>query len=62
MEREQLAFHERVRQGYLALAAAEPGRWLVLDAMRLIDEIQAAIRERVAGLLQRVGVTLMSNE
>ncbi len=32
MEREQLAFHERVRQGYLALAAAEPARWVVLDA------------------------------
>jgi dTMP kinase len=25
-------FHERVRRGYLALAAREPGRWLVADA------------------------------
>jgi dTMP kinase len=51
MEREQLAFHERVRAGYLALAATEPGRWLVLDGTRSIEAIQAAIRERVGVLL-----------
>ncbi len=51
MEREQLAFHRRVRQGFLALAAAEPARWLVVDALKPIEEIQAAIRKRVAGLL-----------
>ena len=32
MEREALAFHERVREGYAALADAEPARWRVLDA------------------------------
>ncbi|MSP22548.1 MAG: dTMP kinase [Dehalococcoidia bacterium] len=31
-EREGLAFHERVRAGFLAQAAAEPDRWVVLDA------------------------------
>lgn len=51
MEREQLAFHQRVRQGFLALAAAEPARWLVVDALKPIEEIQAAIRKRVAGML-----------
>jgi dTMP kinase len=60
MEREQLAFHERVRDGYLALAAAEPARWLVLDATREVDEIQDAIRARTAVLLEGVKVT--SNE
>lgn len=29
---EDLAFHERIRQGYLRMARAEPQRWLVLDA------------------------------
>lgn len=31
-EAHDVAFHERVRQGYLELAAAEPGRWRVIDA------------------------------
>jgi dTMP kinase len=51
MERERLDFQERVRRGYLALAAAEPQRWFVLDALREIEVIQAEIRQRVAVLL-----------
>jgi dTMP kinase len=51
MERERLDFQERVRRGYLALAAAEPQRWFVLDALREIEVIQAEIRQRVAALL-----------
>jgi dTMP kinase len=51
MERERLDFQERVRLGYLALAAAEPQRWFVLDALRAIEVIQAEIRQRVAALL-----------
>lgn len=42
MERERLAFHHRVRQGYLALAAAEPARFVVLDATRPANEVAAA--------------------
>lgn len=48
MERERQEFHERVRAGYLALASAEPGRWLVVDAMQPILDVQRSIRERVA--------------
>ncbi|MCX6031258.1 MAG: dTMP kinase [Chloroflexi bacterium] len=51
MERERLEFHERVHAGFLSLAAAEPSRWLVLDAMRGVDEVQEEIRKRVGGLL-----------
>jgi dTMP kinase len=51
MEREQLAFHERVREGFLSLAAAEPARWLVVNALQPADAIQAAIRGRVAAML-----------
>ena len=34
LEAEPTAFHERVRRGFLALAEAEPERYLVLDATR----------------------------
>lgn len=50
MEQEQIAFHERVRQGYLTLAAAEPERWLVVDATQSIAHIQAIVRDRVMAL------------
>ena len=32
-----LAFHERVRDGYLAMAAAEPGRYRVVDSSRSLE-------------------------
>lgn len=46
-------FHVRVRQQYLALAAAEPERFLVVDATGSPERIHAAVRERVAALLER---------
>ena len=51
MEAKEVAFHQRVREGYRALAAAEPHRWLVLDASQPVEVIQERIRERVASLL-----------
>jgi dTMP kinase len=42
-----LAFHERVRAGYLWLAKADPKRWVVIDATRSPDEIQESVREAV---------------
>ncbi len=48
LDAEQLAFHRRVRQGYLDMAAADPGRWLVLDARQPVDVLQRVIRERLA--------------
>lgn len=53
-ESEATAFHEKVRNGFLALAAAEPERFLVLDAALPIDELQSAIRQRVTPMLDRV--------
>ena len=47
LEAEKSAFHERVRAAFLGLAAAEPGRFLVVDAARPVEEIAAVIRERV---------------
>lgn len=51
LEAETADFHHRVRDAYLALAAAEPGRFLVLDARAPIAELAASIRERVSELL-----------
>jgi len=44
-----------VRQGYLEMAAAEPERWLVLDAAQPIAGVQSAIRERLALLVAGEG-------
>lgn len=41
-------FHRRTRQAFLDRAAADPGRWLVLDAARPVDELASAVRARVA--------------
>lgn len=43
-EREALAFHERVRRGYLDMARREPGRFRIIDSDRPADEVQADIR------------------
>ena len=51
LEAEAAEFHGRVREAYLALAAAEPQRFLVLDASLPIDELAALIRDRVSALL-----------
>lgn len=54
LEREALAFHERVRAGYLALAKAEPERWLVLDATLPVAELTRIAWERVASFRGRL--------
>jgi dTMP kinase len=51
LEAEPAAFHHRVRAGFQALARAEPGRYLVLDADRPQDEITRTIEDRIRGLL-----------
>ena len=51
LESEADDFHARVRAGYLALAEAEPARFLVLDATLPVDELAARIRDRVSALL-----------
>ncbi len=45
------AFHRRVHKGYLALANAEPNRWLVLDATEGIDVLSQGVWSRVQELL-----------
>lgn len=48
-----IQFHRRVREGYLALAAAEAGRWCVIDASPSEEtvqrEIRGAVEDRLSG-------------
>uniref|UniRef100_A0A7C4PQT3 Thymidylate kinase n=1 Tax=Anaerolinea thermolimosa TaxID=229919 RepID=A0A7C4PQT3_9CHLR len=46
------AFHQRVRAGYLELAARDPQRWVIIDASRPCEEVQAAVRRVVLARLQ----------
>lgn len=55
LDRETQAFHERVRQGYLALAAADPARWVVLDATLSPDELAERVWAAVEARLRRKG-------
>ena len=48
MDAQSLAFHERVREGYLALMRETPQRWLRIDAVQARDAIQAQVRAAVA--------------
>lgn len=50
-QKESLSFHRRIREGYLKLAAAEPERWLVIDATRGKEEIADMIWRTVSRLL-----------
>lgn len=51
LESAGLDFHVRTREAYLARAAADPGRWLVVDAGRPVEDIAAQVRARVAPLV-----------
>lgn len=55
LEAQALAFHQRVREGYLEIAAGEPDRWLLVNAFQPIADIQAAIWERIEVLIGALG-------
>ncbi|GAA2178762.1 dTMP kinase [Leucobacter tardus] len=47
LESEAATFHEAVRDGFLAIAAADPDRCVVIDATLPVDEVHAQILARV---------------
>ena len=53
IEGESLEFHERVRDAFVRMADADPDHYLVLDARKPVDDITAAVRDRVTPLLER---------
>jgi dTMP kinase len=42
-ESKWLAFHERLRESFLAIARAEPDRCAIIDAKGTLDEVEAAV-------------------
>ncbi len=51
--REEVAFHERVRAGFLSLAEADPDDYCVIDATQPVDEVTRLVLERVERCLQK---------
>ena len=51
--RHDAAFHGRVRDGYLAMAAADPGRWRVIDGNRPPEVVVSDATSVVDGFLAR---------
>ena len=52
LERADLAFHQRVRHGFLAQAEADPERWRVVAAARDAERVAADVWATVAPLLE----------
>lgn len=50
-EREEFPFHLKVREGYLALAGANPDRWLVVDASLSEEKVREIVWSRVKQLI-----------
>jgi dTMP kinase len=50
-EQEEVAFHRRVRQGYLNMANADPDHWLVIDATQSKVKTQSLVWQKVGQLL-----------
>lgn len=47
LDQETIAFHQRVREGYLTLATAEPERWIIIDACSSVEKIQVEIQRAI---------------
>jgi len=52
-EQEPLAFHRKVRQGYLEQAASDKERWLVVDGRLSAEAIGKVVWQRVEALLRK---------
>jgi dTMP kinase len=55
LDRFVVEFHQRVREGYHALAKAEPNRWVVIDASQPFGKVQEELQRIVIDRLQQWG-------
>ena len=54
LERVDESFRSRTREAYLRRAAADPARWLVVDARGTVDEVHAAVRAAMSARLATI--------
>jgi len=52
-EAEHIAFHRRVRDGYLDLAGRHPGRWIVIEAKQPVEKLGKTILDHVWPILHK---------
>lgn len=53
--RHDLAFHQRVREGYLEMAAHDRARWVVVSGDAEVDTVAGSVGRAVDALLLRIG-------
>ncbi|MCB8967033.1 MAG: dTMP kinase [Ardenticatenaceae bacterium] len=53
LDLETVSFHQRVRAGYHQLAAADPARWMIVDADRQAELVQADLREIIGARIKQ---------
>jgi dTMP kinase len=46
------SFHQQVRGGFLEMARADPNRWVIIDASRILEIVQADVRQAVLTCLE----------
>ena len=52
-EQETIAFHQRIREGYLEMALEEPGRWVIIDGTQSKQKVRRDVWHHVSDLLAR---------
>ncbi|MEU7661928.1 dTMP kinase [Streptomyces lincolnensis] len=62
LESEPAEFHARVRSGFLALAAADPGRYLVVDAGQEPEAVTTVVRHRLDHMLPLSEAEILAQE
>ena len=61
-ENKSMAFHKKVRAGYLRLAKKEPERWFVVDARQSIETIETTIWNKVESLLSATATHISDSQ
>lgn len=52
LDQKDLAYHARVREGFLKMAKEEPRRWIVVDGTQPVDQVQQEIRKKLEAKLE----------